>query len=515
MNLYFNGAALDPASALTRNLFSQPATKPVFMLGDNPTVNLYVTDGAGGYDADSGSGSVTPWLAIGNPGAEPTGGTFRLGVSSATSGTLTNSKHYLIATYVAGDDFTNVGASANETGVIFTKNNGLPTSWANGSTIVEVTDAIAYNATAATVQTALNATHAIGASGVTVTKSTAAAVYVVEWNTTGNKDAILNSVTGTLTPDSAVVVSTIRAGTSAVTEKQLVRLTQIPAALQTTWSTISNGWTATLDCNTRGLLDLLGGNGSVNAKLELQLVDGGGDIRTVGQVDCLVRNEVIDEESAIPVPLPSYLTESDSRLELVQNRYAVTALTGGGTALDGIVTGTMSSPTVRTNSLVAFDVSGTLYFYRLETGTDAESSPDVIRPDDYASSTNERVWKLQSVSTAKASSYEAISFSTAGNTDVTPGANSSSHSVAATVLAGAGGYTRTVSILTANASEGDRVAIRFSMPSSTNPVVEVRNATSGGTLLTTINGEATGTPLVSEYTYNGTSWIELGAYYAE
>jgi len=315
MNLYFNGVALDPASALTRNTFSQPAPKPVFVLGDSPTINLYVTDGAGGYDADSGSASVTPWLAIGNPGAEPTGGTFRLGVSSATSGSMTNNKHYLIATYVAGDDFTNVGASANETGVIFTKNNGSPTSWANGSTIVEVTDAIAYNATAATVQTALNATHAIGASGVTVTKSTAAAVYVVEWNTTGNKDAILNSVTGTLTPDSAVVVSTIRAGTSSVTEKQLVRLTQIPAALQTTWSTISNGWTATLDCNTRGLLDLLGGNGSVNAKLELQLVDGSGDIRTVGQVDCLVRNEVIDEEATIPTPLPSYLTAAEVRVE--------------------------------------------------------------------------------------------------------------------------------------------------------------------------------------------------------
>ena len=315
MNLYFNGTALDPASALVRNLFAQPAPKPVFVLGDSVTVNLYVTDGDGGYDADSGSVSVTPWLAIGNPGAEPTGGTFRLGVSSATSGSMTNGKHYLIATYVAGDDFTNVGASANETGVIFTKNNGSPTSWASGSTIVEVTDAIAYNATAATVQTALNATQAIGASGVTVTKSTAAAVYVVEWNTTGNKDAILNSVTGTLTPDSAVVVSTIRAGTSAVTEKQLVRLTQIPAALQTTWSTISNGWTATLDCNTRGLLDLLAGAGSVNAKLELQLVDGSGDIRTVGQVDCLLRNEVIDEEATIPTPLPSYLTASEVRVE--------------------------------------------------------------------------------------------------------------------------------------------------------------------------------------------------------
>jgi hypothetical protein len=32
--------------------------------------------------------------------------------------------------------------------------------------------------------------------------------------------------------------------------------------------------------------------------------------------------------------------------------------------------------------------------YRLEAGTDAEDAPSVIRPDDYAESTNEKVWKI-------------------------------------------------------------------------------------------------------------------------
>ena len=135
MNLYFNAAASDPASALVRDALRQTAAqKPVFVLGDNPEINLYVTDGSGGYDADSGSATVTPWLAIGTPGAAPTGGTFWLGVSSATSGTLHNNSRYYIQNYVAGDDFTNVGAATNETGEIFTKNNGTPTSWANGCT---------------------------------------------------------------------------------------------------------------------------------------------------------------------------------------------------------------------------------------------------------------------------------------------------------------------------------------------------------------------------------------------
>lgn len=51
MNLFFNSAASDPASALARSQTNnQPAMKPVFVLGDNPEVNIYVTSGDGGFD---------------------------------------------------------------------------------------------------------------------------------------------------------------------------------------------------------------------------------------------------------------------------------------------------------------------------------------------------------------------------------------------------------------------------------------------------------------------------------
>jgi hypothetical protein len=182
MNLYFNASASDPASALVRDaLRQQPGQRPVFILGDNPEVNLYVTDGAGGYDADSGSATVTPWLAIGRPGAAPDGGTFWLGVSSATSGSLHNGSRYYIQDYQAGDDFTNVGATTNETGEIFTKNNGSPTNWTNGSTLVEITTDVAYSATAATLLAALEATEAITTGAVTVTKSGDAPVWRRLW----------------------------------------------------------------------------------------------------------------------------------------------------------------------------------------------------------------------------------------------------------------------------------------------------------------------------------------------
>ena len=344
MNLYFNAAASDPASALVRDALRQTAAqKPVFVLGDNPEINLYVTDGSGGYDADSGSATVTPWLAIGTPGAAPTGGTFWLGVSSATSGSLTNGSRYYIQDYQAGDDFTGVGATTNEAGEIFTKNNGSPT-WSNGSTLVEITTDVAYSASAATLLAALEATTAITTGAVTVTKSGDAPVWKVEWTTTGNKSALIGGGSG-LTPASSVVVSTIRAGTSTVTEQQLVRLSQQPYALQTTWAQISNGWNARLDLNTRGLLEALDGAGGVPLTLELQLVDGSNNIRTVGQVDCIVRHEVVDEEATIPTPLPSYLTAAETRAE-------ASATTSNSTQTT--LTYTTGNGTLDANSTVAF-----------------------------------------------------------------------------------------------------------------------------------------------------------------
>jgi len=345
MNLYFNAAASDPASALVRDALRQTAAqKPVFVLGDNPEVNLFVTSGDGGYDSDSGSATVTPWLAIGRPGAAPDGGTFWLGVSSATSGSLHNGSRYYIQDYQAGDDFTNVGATTNETGEIFTKNNGSPTNWTNGSTLVEITTDVAYSASAATLLAALEATEAITTGAVTVTKSGDAPVWKVEWTTVGNKSALIGGGSG-LTPASSVVVSTIRAGASTVTEQQLIRLSQQPYALQTTWSQISNGWNARLDLNTRGLLEALDGAGSVNLTLELQLVDGSNNIRTVGQVDCIVRHEVVDEEATIPTPLPSYLTAADTRAE-------ASATTTNSTQTT--LTYTTGSGTLDANSTVAF-----------------------------------------------------------------------------------------------------------------------------------------------------------------
>jgi hypothetical protein len=56
--------------------------------------------------------------------------------------------------------------------------------------------------------------------------------------------------------------------------------------------------------------------------------------------------------------------------------------------LDAIPTTALTVPL-----LVIFVLAAAVEFYQLVAGTDAESSPTVIRPDDYAGGTNEKVWK--------------------------------------------------------------------------------------------------------------------------
>lgn len=415
MDLIFNGSARDSATSLVASVASNNTTaRPTFTLGDQPLVNLYIGDGAGGYDSQSGDATVTPWLAICTPGAEPTGGTFWLGVSSATSGSLTNNKRYQIQTYVSGDDFTNVGASANASGVIFTKTNGSPTDWTHGSTLIEITTDVAYNATASVLEAALEATQAI--VGVSVTKSGTAPEWLVQWDSVG----AVSTMTANgelLTPNSSALCFSVRTGTSSVTAKQYVRLVQQPYALQTTWSTITNGWQGRLELNTRGLFDFVDGEAKKLATLEFQTVDGSGYVRTVGQIECLIRNEGITSASVIPTPLPSYLTASQSNLSFIQNRYAISSLTGGGTALDGVATGTTANPTVATNSTFAIEIGGYIYFYKLKSSSFATSVPNYIRPTDYNSSTNQRVWTLENVQVASSTSpYRVV----ATTTDATP-----------------------------------------------------------------------------------------------
>ena len=58
--------------------------------------------------------------------------------TSLTSGTLTIGKRYRLKDFIAGDDFTNVGAASNADGVEFIATGTTPTTWTNSSEVVPI-----------------------------------------------------------------------------------------------------------------------------------------------------------------------------------------------------------------------------------------------------------------------------------------------------------------------------------------------------------------------------------------
>lgn len=74
----------------------------------------------------------------------------------------------------------------------------------------------------------------------------------------------------------------------------------------------------------------------------------------------------------------------------IANRLDITGLTGGTSVdLDSIETVGVSVPF---GAIINPGATGA-QLWNLEAGTDAEDGVGVVRPDDYAATTNEKVWK--------------------------------------------------------------------------------------------------------------------------
>lgn len=179
-------------------------------------------------DVDASTATVRTFL--GTTDKIPTTGTFPLApLAAQTSGVLAATKRYLIVAYAAGDSFTNVGASANASGNIFTATGTTPTTWTNGSSVQEITTDLAIDATYLQVQTALNATAAITAlGGVTVTKPQSGSYKVTFSGAFGDQAAISGPVIANMSPYSIVSVSQVQVGTATLHEVQLIRLLAVP-----------------------------------------------------------------------------------------------------------------------------------------------------------------------------------------------------------------------------------------------------------------------------------------------
>lgn len=131
-----------------------------------------------------------------------------------------------------------------------------------------------------------------------------------------------------------------------------------------------------------------------------------------------------------------------------------------------------------------------------------------------ATNVQDAIDEVAAASTGDVTSHETVANST-GNSTITPAAGKTRHTVDATITGTAS--TRIFILATANRSAGDEIEVDFSLPDTASIVLEVRNATSGGTLLytyTTTATEATdGHRLLTRMRFNGTAWEGVEALY--
>ena len=228
LNLYLNTAASDPANAVVRSEVAlEPQTMPTLVYCDQVQVNLYLADGTGSFDSRSGAGGYSIRVGIGPTNAAPSSGTFTLTLDGDT------------------------------------------------------TSALSYGASAATVQSALNAlASVISAGGVTVTGS--APIYRIAFNDAGVRSLLTADATS-LTPTSEITVGRIQTGDGSKIDVQSVRMVRSPVVYQTTWNRITNGWSGWLNLATYELGLLLGSDASLQTDFEVEITDGSGNRTTLAK----------------------------------------------------------------------------------------------------------------------------------------------------------------------------------------------------------------------------------------
>ena len=148
----------------------------------------------------------------------------------------------------------------------------------------------------------------------------------------------------------------------------------------------------TLDLNTTTAASLLYGVSEIDAVLEVEAAQGSTYTVKLVHSKVKLKNGLLDASSLSPSPALDYYTSAQVDALIIHHLKTITSLTGGTSAdLDSIVT---TGITVE-RAVFFWNADTSEYaIYVLKAGTSAESSPDVIRPDDYATTTNAKIWAL-------------------------------------------------------------------------------------------------------------------------
>lgn len=266
---------------------------------------------------------------------------------------------------------------------------GIINGRATGGTVtLSGSAAIAYNATAGEVQTALNAI----LSPRVVTVRQADGGYYVKDNATGTRTRIVGVGTN-LTPASDVVVREVTTGDTGVYEEVFITYERKPLVVANTFTSIDNGRRGTLAFDNTALYAYLGTNSSVTLALTVTVKTPDGYVDVPINQNITITAGISTEPGTAGPSYPSALTLETANKNFIQNRSDITGFSGTGDEyLDGIAT-----VALQLNTKLSFAaVDGTEYLATLKFGTNTESlvAPIIVLPDDYDASTNAKYWKV-------------------------------------------------------------------------------------------------------------------------
>lgn len=247
MNLFIKPSSQSPAASLYADAVGTiPAQFKSFVVGDTETVNLYLIDGAGGYDAVSGDSGHTVLVMIGQAGEVPTDGTFSLTLG------------------------------ANSTG------------------------ALPYSISADSLSTALNSLASVSsAGGLSVTGC--GELFQITWTTTGTKSDFTGDGS-LLIPHGSIEVSTIADGGSGQ-KIQLIRLMPASLCVQTQFTQIEHGWTGQISTNTLPAWQAVAALPSINRTIQISILDSAGKVFTSLQMPIVIHNRISGSGSS-PISVP-------------------------------------------------------------------------------------------------------------------------------------------------------------------------------------------------------------------
>jgi len=243
-----------------------------FVVADLKDLNLYFTDGSGGYVDVSAYSTIR--VGVGGINKRPTGGSW-------------------VFTHGGNDHTFDFGVSA--------------------ATMESVLDASPYSL------------------AVSVTAPTSG-VWVVKFDAVGAQ-TLPDTDASELTPDSTISVARLVTGDGSTKEEWIIRLFQVPYAYSETWSNISNGVEGTLNFGTENLYKAMSDANSLASYFEVELTDASSNVTTPIQAPVTIVGEVIGDGVAGAGSFSTYLTKTYE--SIIVPMVGITEAVATGTGIQG------------------------------------------------------------------------------------------------------------------------------------------------------------------------------------